>query len=138
MADVTFTAASVIKGANAITAQGVAGETITAGLAVYLKASDNRYWIAHCETSVATAAAVGYALNSASAGQQITIQTDGDMTCDNLTLAVAGAVYILSASGKIAPHGDLAADDYITIMGVALSATSFRMALAVSNVQATV
>jgi predicted transcriptional regulator len=139
MADVTFTAASVIKGANAITVQGVSGETITAGLAVYLKAADNRYWIAHCETSAATAAMVGFALNGASAGQDITIQTAGDMTCDGLSLSVTGSVptYVLSAAGKIAPASDLAASDYITIVGAALSTTSLRLRIGATGVQAT-
>jgi len=137
MADVSFTAASILKGANAVTETGLAGETITAGLAVYKKASDSRYWIASTVTSAATAAAAGYALNGAAAGQPLEVQTDGDMTCDNITLAVAGSVYVLSAAGETAPHGDLAADDWITIMGVALSTTSLRLAVASTSVQAT-
>lgn len=139
MADVAFTAASVIKGANAIVDQGIAGETITAGLVVYKKAADTRYWIAHTETSAATAAAAGYALNGAAAGQPIDVQTDGDMTCDNLTLVAAtGSVYILSAAGETAPHADIAANDWYTVMGVALSTTSLRIGVIVSGVQATV
>jgi hypothetical protein len=137
MADVNFTAASIIKGANAIVESGIAGETITAGQAVYLKAADTRYWIADCTTSAATAAAAGYALNGAAAGQPLDVQTAGDMTCDNLSLAVAGAVYVLSAAGETAPHGDLAASDYITIMGAALSTTSLRLSVKSTGVQAT-
>ncbi len=137
MADVSFTAASFIKGANAVTEEGIAGETITAGLAVYKKAADGRYWIAHTETSVATSTAAGYALNGAAAGQPLEVQSKGDVTCDNLSLAVAGSLYVLSAAGETAPHGDLAADDYTTIMGAALSTTSLRIGIIVTGVQAT-
>jgi len=137
MADVSFTAASVIKGANAITLEGTSGETVTAGLFVYLKAADSRYWIADTATSAATAACVGIALNAASAGQAITIQTAGDVTVDNLSLAAADCNYILSAAGKCAPAADLAADDYVTNIGAALSTTSLRLAISATNVQAT-
>ena len=137
MADVSFTAGSFVEGANAITEMGVAGETITAGLAVYFKTSDSKFWIASTVTSAATAAVAGYALNGAAADQPLKIQKEGDVTCDNLTLAVAGCVYVLSAAGETAPHGDLAADDYVTILGVALSTTSLRLAIAASGVQGT-
>jgi len=138
MADVTFTAASVLAGTGAIKVKGYAGETITADLVVYQKAADSEYYIAHCTTSAATAVAVGIALNGAGNAQPLEVQTEGNLTCDNLTLVAAtGCVYVLSASGKICPAADLAADDYVTIIGVATSTTNLKLGITVSGVVGT-
>jgi hypothetical protein len=52
MADISVTAASVVPGANATLIQSTAGETITAGMAVYLKASDSRWWKAQADGTI--------------------------------------------------------------------------------------
>jgi len=131
MADVTFTAANVAAGTGAATVEGTAGATLTQGLAVYLDRTANTYKIAHCETSSATAAAEGFVLNAASAGQPVVVQTGGNMTCDGLT---ANTIYVLSASGKPCPAADYAAaTDYLTILGVALTTTSLKIGLVVSG-----
>ncbi len=139
MADVSFTATAIKAGANAILATGKAGEAVARGNAVYQLSTDNEYYKADT-TLAAKDAAVGFAMNDAADGQEVTVQTGGDLTCDALSLAAAGSVYILSAAGAIAPHGDMAADDYITVMGAATSTTNLRMPAAgpiVTGVQAT-
>lgn len=134
MADVTFTATSVKPGTGAQRQRVTFGATITPGLVVYLDSADNEYKIAHCETSATTAAAVGIALTSGSDGQPGIIQTGGNLTCDNLSLATP--VYVLSAAGKICPAADLANDDFITIVGVATSTTNLKLSFAASGVEA--
>lgn len=128
MADVTFTAGSVLPGTNAVVVEGVAGATITQGLAVYFDGSE--YLVADC-TDAAKDAPVGFALTSSIDNGPIKVQQSGAMTCDNLT---AGGVYVLSAAGKICPAADLnLTTDYATIMGVAASATSLIIGITVSG-----
>lgn len=128
-ADLTITAGSVIPDDGFSFVDGVAGETLTAGLVVYLKASDSRYWKAHCETSSATATVAGITLNGASAGQQVRVMTGGTYTV-GATVAV-GKPYYLSTAGLIAPVDDLASSDWVSHLGIATSTT--KMALRIQN-----
>lgn len=139
MADVNVTETAIVAGTGAIKVQGQLGEaSITQGMVLYQKASDNKWYIADC-TSADTDAAAGFALGLGGADQWISILTEGDMTCDELLLTegAAGGVYVLSESGLICPAVDLAADDYITVVGVATSATNLKVKFIVSGVVAT-
>jgi len=137
MADVSFTAASVVAGSGAAVQLGTLGEdSVTQGMVLYQSSSDNEWYIADCTDSSSDAAA-GIALGAGSEDQQIAILTGGTLTCDNLSLSAAGdaGVYVLSAAGKICPAADLAEDDYLTIVGVAKAATSLEVKFVVSGVQ---
>ncbi len=142
MVDISFTATAIKAGANAILAHGKAGEAVVRGNAVYLDGSDNEYKLADA-TDAAKDAAVGFVMNDAADGQEVTVQTGGNLTCDGLSLSVGVnllPVYVLSVTGNIAPLDDLAASDYITVMGAATSTTNLRMAASgpvVTGVQAT-
>ena len=138
MADVSFTAASFIAGSGAVTEYGTAGEAVARGNAVYLKASDQEYYKADC-TSADSDAVAGFALNDAGNGQPIKILSEGNVTCDNLSLSITGnnCVYVLSEAGAICPVGDLAADDYVTVVGAATSATNLKVKIVVTGAQAT-
>jgi len=139
MADVSFTATAIKPGTNAVTQLGQLGEaSITQGMALYQSATNNKWYKGDC-TDAAKDAVSGFALGAGGADQWIAIQTGGDMTCDGLTLSqtTSESVYVLSESGAIAPSDDLAADDYVTVVGVALSTTSLRIGFIVSGVQAT-
>lgn len=120
MADLTITAASVLPGTGADIAQGTAGETITAGMAVYLK-SDGKYWKAQDDGTVAESGSgttIGVGLNGASAGQPVSVQRGGPITI-GATVAV-GTWYGLSATaGNISPVADVASTNYATILGIA-------------------
>lgn len=134
MANITITPANVLKGSGASIANGRAGGTITAGMAVYADASDSGdLKAAHCETSAATAAAVGIALHGASDGQPLQYLTSGLITIGG-TVTV-GELYVLSDSGGIAPEGDHASDDWVTFIGVGVSATQIRVTIIASGVQ---
>lgn len=131
--DLSLTAGSVVADEGFVFVDGTAGETVTAGQVVYLKASDTRYWKAHCETSAATASAVGILLNGASAGQPVRVMTAGTITI-GATVAV-GKPYYLSTAGLIAPVDDLASADYVTHLGIATSTTKIALRIQVSGVQ---
>lgn len=95
MADLTITAASVVAGSNATRDTGIAGETITAGKAVFLNAATNR-WMLSDNNGTGTREVKGIALNGASANQPLAVLKDGDITI-GATL-VAGTDYWLSAT----------------------------------------
>lgn len=121
MADLSITAASVVKGANAVTESGTAGATITAGQVVYRDASDLKCKLADCNSATAAVRSPrGIALNGASDGQPLVIQRSGEITI-GATLTVGSTYYLSATAGGIAPLADLGSGDYPTVIGVAKS-----------------
>lgn len=129
MADLTITAANVIKGTGASTKTGVAGATITAGQTVYMDASDsNKIKLADANASSATAACIGIALHAALAGQPITYQDSGIIALGSIL--TAGAVYVLSATaGGIAPVADLTTGWRSSVLGIAKSTGNLELGI---------
>jgi hypothetical protein len=122
-ADLSITAASVVQGANPITATGRGGRGLTAGQAVYRKASDGKWYKADCNSATAEVrVASGIALTGSGAGQPVVVQTGGQITI-GATLT-AGTVYYLSGTaGGIRPVADNTTGDYPQVIGMALSST---------------
>lgn len=137
MTDVSITAANVLTGSGSAVKYGTAGATITAGQAVYLDEASTGEWLL-ADSDAASAAArgsgkIGIALNGASDGQPIAVQTGGNIAIGG-TL-VAGTVYVLSATpGGIAPQADLTTGDYVTIIGVATSSSVLSLGFKYSGV----
>lgn len=129
MADLSITAANVLKDGSAGTTSGTAGVTILAGEALYLDSVTNTLKLA-VATSAAAAAFVGIALHGAAAGQPITYITGGLLTI-GATVAL-GQVYCVSATaGKICPYGDLVSTNFVSIIGIP---TTTAILLVKSNV----
>jgi len=123
MTDLTFTAASVLKGANAITENGTAGETITAGQPVYKSSTTNKYMKADSNSATAEAkTARGIALNGAADGQPLQILLKGDITI-GATLTAGSAYYLSETAGGIQPAADLANGENVCLLGLAKSTT---------------
>lgn len=123
MADLSITAASVVAGDNAQTERGTAGETITAGQAVYKSAADNKFYKA--DNNSATAAVrqpLGIALNGGSAGQPVVVQKSGDVTI-GATLTAGTAYYLSDTAGGICPLADVGSGEYVALIGLAKSTT---------------
>lgn len=119
MADLTITAANVLAGSGAIVTHGIAGETITAGKALYLSSTTNKWMLADADSTTAEARrTLGIALNGASANQPVAVQTGGDITI-GATLTAGTAYYLSDEPGGICPVGDLATGDYICLIGLA-------------------
>lgn len=133
MANLALTASLVVPDEGYSWLTGIAGEAVTRGQLVYLKASDTRYWVGHCETSAATAAVSGISLVDAAAGQPIIVMTGGIVTI-GATVAV-GTLYLLSTAGLFMPHGDIATSDWITYAGVGTTAAKIKLGIHVSGVQ---
>jgi hypothetical protein len=124
MADLTVTAASVLKGTGAITETLIAGAAITAGQSVYKDTSDsNKAKLADADSATAAARTYyGTALNGASTGQPVVVQTGGPITI-GATVAVGVAYYLSDTAGGICPFADLESGDYPTIIGIGISTT---------------
>lgn len=127
MADVTITAANVVKSSGGKVKVGTAGATITAGQALYADSSDSGKLKLAKATSVAESDVVGIALHGASSGQPVTyLEQDDDFVAGG-TLVV-GQAYVLSATGGgVAPITDLVSTNYVTILGVAKSTTVLKL-----------
>lgn len=140
MADLSITAANVIAGSNATKRPGIAGATITAGQVVYLDQTTTGKWL-HADGDEDTVAerggaVVGIALNGASDGQPLMVQTDGDITLGAATMTAGVTYYLSDAAGGICPLADLATGDYYTIVGIAISASVLRLGFLYSTVAA--
>lgn len=136
MADLSITAASVVRGTDSQQPdQMTAGATITAGQAVYKDTSDNdKAKLADNDDTSAKATAWGIALNGAASGQPVLVHRQGPITI-GATLTV-GETYVLSSTaGGICPIGDLGTGDYVTHLGIATSTSSLAVKIHASGTQ---
>lgn len=132
MADLSITAANVAKGTNAVTATGTAGATITAGQPLYADPNASFTLKPAQATSATASKVIGISLHAALSGQPVTYLTGGQYN-PGATLTV-GIIYALSATaGAIAPNADLASTNYVTKLGIALTASSMDVLIHNSN-----
>ena len=123
MTDIVITPASVVPAESTIIENGWAGETITAGKAVYLEAATNRYKLADNNSVTAEVRlARGIALNGASLNQPLTIAKAGPVTIGG-TMTANVAYYLGDAPGGLCPVGDLAGGEYPCLVGMSTSTT---------------
>ncbi len=134
MADLSITAASVIPGANAVIEHGTAGETITAGQAVYKDTATGKYMKADANSATAAGRqARGIALNGASDGQPLTIQRSGDITL-GAVLTPGTDYYLSDTPGGIAPRADIGAGEYVCLLGLAKTTSVLALDIQFPNV----
>lgn len=123
MADLTITAASVLKGSSAQTEHGTSGATVTAGQPVYLDTAAGRYELSDANSATPAARGVrGIALNGAADGQPLTIARSGPVTI-GATLTPGAAYYLSATAGGICPYADLTTGDEVVQIGLASSAS---------------
>lgn len=134
MADISITAANVVKGSNAVVEAGTAGAAITAGQVVYKDAADGKYKLADADSATAAAKAPrGIALNGASDGQPLSIIRSGDVTI-GATLTPGTAYYLSPVAGGIAPLADVASGDDVVLLGLAESASVLAVDIQITGV----
>lgn len=124
MADITITAANVKAGGDAITRQGVAGESITAGQAVTLSTAGK--FVKSDNDATGLKDVVGIALHAASADQPLTVQTGGSITI-GATLTAGTAYYLSATAGGICPVADLVSGKDVILIGLATSTTVLQL-----------
>jgi len=132
MADLVITPANVLAYGGAPTKDGVAGETLTAGQTLYRKAADGKLYKA-AATSAALAAAVGVALNGGAAGQPVKYCEGGGLN-PGATVAVGTIYGVTDTAGGIGPVSERAAADFITILGIGITASRINLAINASGV----
>lgn len=131
-ADLTPAAATSKVYSNTVLQIVRGGEVIAFGQPVYKSSSDWRYYKT-VSSSVAAAAAKGIAITPCeAAGDYLVIAKKGglDLGC---TLTV-GTRYYVSASGGIQAHGDLASGEYITLLGIATTASRLEIDINASGI----
>jgi hypothetical protein len=125
MADLSITVTGVHPYSTATVSRVQAGEALTEGQVVYLKA-DGTYW--KCDANEeAKAVAAGIVISPAPAADDYcVIQTAGDIDL-GATLTV-GEIYCVSdTAGGIMPCGDLSTGEYVTIVGIATAANKLAI-----------
>lgn len=133
MADITITVASVAAGADAVTYQGTAGVTITAGQVVYLDSATGTLKLADSDSATAAVRSpFGIALHGSLAGQPLLVQRAGSLTI-GATLTAGLAYYLSKTAGGICPVADIASGGYSTILGIATSTTVLKLAAMASG-----
>lgn len=134
MADLTITAASVIKGTGAQTATGTAGATITAGQPLYADSADLDFQgiaklkLADANVSLALATCVGVSLHAALAGQPLTYQFAGILAI-GATVALDMPYAVSTTAGLICPVGDLTTGNWLSVIGRATSTTALTLSI---------
>lgn len=131
--DLTITAANVIPASGYQFQDGTAGEAITRGQAVYLKASDSKWWKSQHDGTAAEAGVVGVALQDAGAGQPLRVQTGGSLAFG--AILTVGEIYCVSATaGGICPYSDVGNSDYVCLIGVASTTSNMLLKVFASGV----
>jgi len=126
MSDLSVTAANCVPGADARLEAGFAGETITAGMAVY-KASTGLWMKADSNSATALARqATGIAMCGSSLNQPITVQKSGSLTL-GATLTAGTAYYLSDTAGGICPVADVGSGEYVDLIGVATSTSVLQL-----------
>jgi hypothetical protein len=134
MANLAITAANVLAGSNSTVRNGTAGATITQGQAVYFDSVTSTFKLADANSATAAARTpVGFALNGASLGQPLAVQTDGDLTI-GATLTPGVAYYLSTTPGAVCPVADLTTGDYPVVLGIAKSASVLAVDIIESGV----
>lgn len=123
MADYSVTNTAVVAADNAVKESGLAGETITAGKAVYKSPVSKKWMLADSNSATAAAkTAGGIALNGASMNQPVTVAKAGDLTM-NAVLTAGVAVYLSDTPGGLCPDADVGAGENVCQIGIAKSTT---------------
>ncbi|WP_454914988.1 hypothetical protein [Xanthobacter sediminis] len=134
MANLTITAASVLAGSNVVTESGIAGEAITAGQVVFMNPATKRFGLADSNSATAAARVPrGIALNSAAAGQPLSVARNGDITL-GAVLTAGTAYYLSDTPGGICPVADVGSGEYVVLLGLAKSASVLGLSVQATGV----
>ena len=140
MADITQTAANVaISGQTTKTQVVQYGESVTQGMPLYRSTTDSKWYQTDANDGVAKARCGAIALTPGAAdgyGLVALPSTTPGQSLVNLgaTLAV-GELYAVSATkGRIAPVGDITSTQFVTVIGIATSASLLDFQIIIGTV----
>lgn len=134
MPDIVIVPTAVVPGDGAQITNGIAGVALVAGDVVALDTTTQRFVLASSASAV-LARVRGIASCSASIAQPVRVQTGGILNVGSALLAV-GEVYALSGAvpGKLAPASELAAGDFVSILGIASTTALLQIRLWVTEI----
>lgn len=134
MSDLAPTAANVVAQSGSVVEYGVAGATITAGKLLYQDPADNKLKLVDSDDASAVKRAVyGMALNSGDANQPMAVLKRGPVAMG--AILTVGQIYVASdTAGGIMPAADLEAGDYVSTVGIAISASVLNFQIQNSGV----
>lgn len=133
MVDITITPADVAR-VDGSTQTKNAGVAITAGDTVYVD-SNGVLQLCINDNTAAEAAMAGIALCDAAVGQPCVYLVSGNL--DPGATVAAGVTYIVGAgAGGIAPVADIAAAEFLTVVGVGTGTGNIKMGILQSGVAA--
>jgi hypothetical protein len=134
MTDLVITAASVLPGTGAQQKHVTAGATITQGQAVVRDPSSGKWVLSDSNhATVALRAPQGIALNAASNGQPLTVQSEGPITI-GATLTAGATYWASDTPGGICPDADVGSGEVATLLGTATSTTVLELDIQPSGV----
>lgn len=134
MAAITVTPGSVLRVDGDVATGYLAGATITAGMAVYVD-TNGAVQIGTNATSVGSgygSKLVGVALNGGSSGQPIEILKTGGTINIGGTVAI-GKQYCMGTAGAFIPVDDIAGSEYVTSLGIGLTAANIKLGVNASG-----
>lgn len=133
MADLTVTAANVVKGTPEPTLiTGIAGEAVTAGQPGYLDSTTGKYMRAQSDSAV-KAAAKGVFLNNAALDQPCDLVAAGNYN-PGATVVIGETYYVSGTVGGIQPSGDVAAAEFVTVLGIGTTASNIKVSINASGI----
>ncbi len=131
MADLSITTANLkLNSSRSRPTTVQAGAAITIGQVVYLNTVTSKYEPADADAE-ASALVAGIAVTAASTDGYFSLLSQTDLIL-GATLVAGTAYYLSTNAGGIAPHADLGAGDYVSLIGFASSTTVLDL-----NIQAT-
>jgi hypothetical protein len=134
MSDLSITASQVLPDDTGSQAFGTAGTTITAGQVVYLDSATNTWKLFDANDTAANTASPGIALNGASSGQPVKVQTSGSPVIGAGAAPSVGVVYVASATpGGIAPSADIVTGWRVAILGVGAATNAIKLSISNSG-----
>lgn len=130
MSALSITAANVAPSTGAIIDRTRnAGETITAGMPVYVDTTTGKYMKTDSNASAAASVVYGIALHGASNGQPLAVQTDGDINLGATLTANTAYIAGATAAGDVNPIADITTGWYGCLLGIAISTSILRLGI---------
>ena len=133
MAALSQTAANVGAGSVTAPVRSVqVGEAVTQGKPGYRDESDGKYYIADADDADKDNVAVIFLTPASTDGYAVAAFPDAKVNLG--AMLVVGASYYLLASGSIGLHSDISSGDYVTLLGIAETASLLLFNPQVSSV----
>ena len=123
MADISITAANVLKSSNGVILRATSAATITAGSIIY-QLADLTVGLADSNGTTPANSVFGVAINGATSGQPVNyVATDTGLTFGGTT-TVGLVLYLSNTPGAVtSTYADLASGSTVIALGVATSST---------------